>query len=298
MKNKKTWILSLLLPLLIGVVSCGGTNSTSSSTTSTTTSSTDSSTTSLTTSMSSTTTDDYYFDIYNPDGYYDDALYKTGHELKESLRTILSTDHNETTYGDLRYYFVDSDADPDNPGNIILFYCRCSVSGTWDFGNTFNREHIWPQSLGGFKVNNSSTGPGADLHHIRPTDPRVNEIRGNKPFGVRTSEFTTVTYNDHGTNKIAGYECGSCFEPLDEVKGDIARIIMYLIVRYSDLETRFSNRSTTPIVDCSYETLLEWNRLDPVDDLERHRNDFTYSVQNNRNAFIDNPEFADLIWRQ
>lgn len=207
----------------------------------------------------------------------------------------MTTGHNQTTYQETRSMYVNSDADPDHPGNLILFYCRHSVNGTWDSGTTYDREHVWPQSLGGF----GTSGAGADLHHLRPTSPTCNSTRGNKPFanirGTGTS-YTTLKTTIDGTAYTGGYYTDKYFEPLDEVKGDVARILFYLVTRYSDLETRFSQSSTSPVKGCSYELLLEWNELDPVDDLERNRNEYVYSVQNNRNAFIDNPEFANMIW--
>lgn len=200
--------------------------------------------------------------------YYYNANGKNGNELKIALRGIISSNikHVET-YGELRYDIPLSDADPNIKGNIILLYTGLSVPATWDGGNTWNREHVWPQSLGWF----STSDAGADLHHIRPTNPSENSSRGNKKYGTSTS---------------SGY-----YEPRDEVKGDVARIIFYLMVRYQE-----ADNYTFKSVAESKELLLEWNTMDPVDAFEMNRNEVAYSIQGNRNPFIDHPECAELIW--
>lgn len=199
--------------------------------------------------------------------YYEAANGYTGEQLKLSLRKIISVVKKVETYGDLRYDLPKSDVDPNNPNNIMLFYTGKSVSSKWDGGNTWNREHIWPQSLGWFKTTNA----GADMHHIRPTDPSENSSRGNKKFGsVKNSKY---------------------YEPRDEIKGDIARIIFYLMVRYQE-----ADNYTFKTVAESKELLLTWNQIDPVDEFEMNRNEIIYSIQGNRNPFIDHPETANLIW--
>ena len=97
----------------------------------------------------------------------------------------------------------------------------------------------------------------------------VNSSRGNKKFGTGTSYYT----------------------PKDEYKGDVARIIFYLMTRYSESD----NYSFKSIAQ-SQELLVEWNKLDPVSPHEQHRNDYIYTIQGNRNPFIDYPEFVDAIW--
>ena len=88
------------------------------------------------------------------------------------------------------------------------------------------------------------------------------------------------------------------FEPTDRVKGDVARIIMYLLVRYKDVATPVTNIIYTPegTVDACYELLLKWHEQDPVSNFEIRRNQKTYEIQGNRNPFIDMPNYAYLIW--
>lgn len=197
--------------------------------------------------------------------YYNNAFDKEGVELKIALRTIISNVKHVETYGELRQDLAKTDRDPNNPNNIILMYTGKSVSGTWDGGNTWNREHVWPKSLGWF----GESGAGADLHHLKPTDPHENSSRGNKKYG------TTASY----------------YEPRDEVKGDAARIIFYLMVRYKE-----ADNYTFKSVAESQELLMQWHVLDPVDDFEKNRNEVAYSIQGNRNPFIDYPEYANMIW--
>ena len=201
--------------------------------------------------------------------YYDDidkSLIGLG--LKMELRNLITVTHKyKTTYNDLKTMTAKSDADPETPGNIITIYSRLSVKGTWDGGSTWNREHVWPQSKGWF----TTSLAGSDLHHLHPETPSVNSSRGNKIFGV------AITSSEYYPGKE------SC--------GDVARTIFYLLTRYSESDTY-----NITSVASSMELLLKWNNEDPVDDFERNRNEVVYSIQGNRNPFIDYSDFANLIW--
>ena len=227
------------------------------------------------------------FNSANP--YYASAVGLTDEELKESLRDIISVVIKVETYGDLRYDLPKSDVDPNNKDNIMLLYTGKSVNSTWDGGSTWNREHVWPKSLGWF----GEDGAGADIHHIRPTNNSANSSRGNKPYGeVEHSESNKKTTSMPGYGSVHyGYATKDYFEPLDNVKGDIARIIFYLMVRYEE-----ADRYTFNTVAQSKEMLLKWNEQDPVDDFEKYRNEQGFIIQGNRTPFIDHPECAELIW--
>lgn len=221
--------------------------------------------------------------------YYLNANGLAGEELKLALRVIISVVIKVETYGDLRYDIPLTDTDPNNSSNIILLYTGKSVSSTWDGGSTWNREHVWPKSLGWF----SEDGAGADIHHIRPTNNSANSSRGNKPYGEvehTDSNKKTVSMSGYGSVHY-GYATKDYFEPLDNVKGDIARIIFYLMVRYQEAD----NYTFTTIAQ-SKEMLLRWSEQDPVDEFEKYRNEQSYQIQGNRNPFIDYPECAELIW--
>lgn len=214
-------------------------------------------------------------------GIYDHADGLTGSELITFLYQIVTADIAGSTqdYGDARYTLADTDQDPTNPNHVILIYLGTSVSGFWDNGQTWNREHVWPQSLLGTDADKSTVNMASDLHNLKPANPSANSSRGNKWFADAT---TSVSY-----------------EPRDEVKGDIARILFYMAVRYHQTLT-LVNLSTgqepAPFQMGDLATLLAWNLDDPVDAFESSRNDMIESIQGNRNPFIDYPEFADLIW--
>jgi len=202
--------------------------------------------------------------------YYETAEGLVGDVLLEELRSIVNTGKKYVSYDAARYILDDSDADPNIPGNVILVYLGTSVSGTWDAGATWNREHVWPQSLLGY-----DTTMSADLHNLKPANPSENSSRGNRYFD--NISVSNVSY-----------------EPRDEVKGDVARILFYMMTMYSSLTLVDTVPTTYQMA--LFSVLLEWHELDPVDDFERNRNEVIYSYQNNRNPYIDYPEFVDLIW--
>jgi len=227
-----------------------------------------------------------------PEGYYDNAIGKTGEELKEALHEIID-DHKEYSYNALRDYILkESDEDPDNSNNVILIYSGISRSKS-DFGGNvgdWNREHVWAKSHGDF----GNTAPaGTDAHHIRPADVQVNGIRGNLDF-------------DNGGSPVSGAPgCkvdNDSFEARDEVKGDVARMIFYMATRYEggsgepDLEVvDWVNTSPDP-EHGKLSTLLEWHASDLPDEFENNRNEVVFGYQENRNPFIDHPEFVEDIW--
>lgn len=223
------------------------------------------------------------FDYTSYSNYYLKAKDLTGDDLEEALRTIITSTHKkQTSYDDLRTVLQDADADPNNSSNVITFYSQQSVKGKWDQGKTWNREHVWPNSKGVGK-----SGPGADAHHLRPEDPNVNSTRGSYKMGYVTTNKKEIMFKN--TTHTYCYIGGGYFEPRDEIKGDIARIYFYLLTRYEELYSNFSSVADMKV-------LLEWNELDPVSDSEIRRNTVVYGVQGNRNPFIDNSDFANLIW--
>ena len=227
-----------------------------------------------------------------PSGYYDPAAGKTGSALKAAIHNIIK-DHTAYSYGDLWDILSDSDEDPDNHNNVILIYSGISRSKSLHGGNQgdWNREHVWAKSHGGF---GTSRPAGTDAHHIRPADVQVNSLRGHLDF-------------DMGGSPVPGapgcYKDDDSFEPRDAVKGDVARMIFYMAVRYEgdngepDLEV-VDRVNTYPNPEHGkLSTLLQWNAQDPPDDFERNRNDVIYySYQHNRNPFIDHPEYVASIW--
>jgi uncharacterized repeat protein (TIGR02543 family) len=213
-------------------------------------------------------------DDFTYEGYYESVSGLYGNDLVHELRNIVNEGVTMQTYGDARYILNITDRDPNNHNNVILVYRGTSVSGVWDGGVTWNREHVWPQSLLNVSTNNSSTHVGADLHNLKPANPSENSSRGNKFFDYTT---TTVSY-----------------KPRDEVKGDVARILFYMTVKYDYLTLVNGNPTTYQMG--KLDTLLQWHLEDPVDSFEQNRNEIIFNYQNNRNPFIDHPELVEKIW--
>ena len=206
------------------------------------------------------------------DSYYDDAEGLYGDALMDALHTIINDGFVGVTYGEARYILNISDQDPSNSSNVILVYLGTSVSGTWDFGATWNREHVWPQSLLGESADNGTVNMASDLYNLMPADPGENSSRGNSAYS----------------------ELGLGYEPRDEVKGDVARAILYMMIMYDELDLV----NTAPGVhEMGYlDELLAWHYGDPVDAFELARLEVIFGEQLNRNPFVDYPHLVELIW--
>ncbi|WP_006601698.1 endonuclease I family protein [Streptomyces auratus] len=228
------------------------------------------------------------------DTYYKDALGKTGPALKESLHRIISTTQTgKLTYDAVWDALKDTDQDPANSANVILLYSGRSASKNANGGgpDDWNREHVWAKSHGDF---GTDTGPGTDLHHLRPANVAVNSARGDKDFDKGGAEVPEAPGN---------YTDDDSFEPRDAVKGDVARMILYMAVRYDggdgfpDLEPNDKvGNGTEPHIG-KLSVLKQWSKQDPPDAFEKHRNQVIFDkYQHNRNPFIDHPEWVDEIW--
>ena len=239
-------------------------------------------------------------------GYYDGTEGLTGNALKAKLHAIIKND-NHTSYSGLWSAYYQTDRRPgtnyvwdiysDRPGgtppyNYTLGSDQCgSYNGE---GDCYNKEHLWAQSW----TNNDGTHK-TDLHHVYPTDGYVNGKRSNYAFGeVRNATWTSMNGGKLGPNTVAGFN-GTVFEPIDEYKGDIARALMYVSVRYYTEDSSWSTSDMTNksvIKDWAMTMLLRWNREDPVSQKEIDRNNAANNIQGNRNPFVDDPEFAERIW--
>ena len=237
-----------------------------------------------------------------PNGYYDSAKGKTGEDLKEALYNIIKG-HVEQSYGDARYILDETDVDPDNSNNVLVIYSNHSVSGVWDSGVTWNREHVWAKSRGIGDVSNSTKGAGSDLHNLRACIPSINSARNNRWLAE-----CDEPYQYDGTN-TGSYTSSTdwVWKPRDEDKGDVARIIFYMVTRYEgegdepDLEMIDyfpTDKYTTEPIHALLSDLLNWHYEDPVSSFEINRNMTIYSYQENRNPFIDHPEYVGEIWRK
>ncbi len=211
---------------------------------------------------------------------------KTGNALKSELATLITSTHTNTiSYSELQTLMKTSDVDPQNPANLLLIYGSQS-SGTHQrsrpVGGSWNREHVYAKSKG--TPNLGTSGPGADGHHLRPADITLNSTRGSLLF-------------DDGTGATAYKTSRGGWFPGDEWKGDVARILMYMYVRYNSrcLPLNITMNPSTYSSDFP-DILLKWNIEDPVSDFEKQRNSVVAQTQGNRNPFIDNAYLATVIW--
>ena len=257
---------------------------------------------------------------FSQEQYYNNVDFSlTGIALKNELASKITATHTnilEYTPGVWEASKI-TDANPSNSSEVILIYGweegsdgditndRTRDNSFQDNGSgasfVWNREHVFSKSLASpalIGVGNSQ-GPGSDAHNLRPADKTRNSTRSNYKFasGSGNSSRSSVTYNGpEGANTRGWY-------PGDEWKGDVARMMMYMYLRYGDqcLPTAIGVGSSSSTPDNMIDLFLEWNVEDPVSDIEKGRNTFhentsnTYA-QGNRNPFIDNPYFATIIW--
>ncbi|WIM93243.1 endonuclease [Actinoplanes oblitus] len=227
------------------------------------------------------------------DAYYATAAGKSGASLKAALHTIISTGVTKLSYDAVWDALKVTDQDPANSSNVILVYSGLSRAKSLNGGDTgdWNREHVWAKSHGDF---GTAAGPGTDLHHLRPEDVTVNALRDNKDFDTGGSAVSGAAGN---------YTDADSWEPRNAVKGDVARMIFYMAVRYEgddgwpDLEVDDSVTNGTDPYLGRLSKLLTWNAQDPPDTFEKNRNQVIYaSYQHNRNPFIDHPEWVSAIF--
>jgi len=246
-----------------------------------------------------------------PSGYYNTAT-GTGYTLKTQLYNIIKG-HTDNGYAGLYTTYQTSDVDNfyENDGTVLDMYSE-NPSGTDPYnystgstqrcgnysveGDCYNREHIIPQS-----VFNEQSPMVADAHFITPTDGKVNGVRSNYPHGVvSTPTYISQNGGKLGPNSTSGYS-GTVFEPINEFKGDIARMYFYFATRYENTVAgytyaMFDGSSNKVFTTAFLNILLAWNAQDPVSAREIARNNAIYARQNNRNPYIDHPEYVNQIW--
>lgn len=252
-------------------------------------------------------------EIHNPDGYYDSAVELTdGDQLKAALNDIVSTgitklpytDNSSPEAMDVWKALMIADEDPANSNNVILIYTgRSQAKSENASGNNssdaWNREHAYPKSNGGF--NNSSAYAYTDIHHLRPADASVNSSRSSLEFDMGGSPVMD------GSTPTDNLKDSDSFEPRDEVKGDVARMMFYMATRYEGQDSGDVSNPDLELVSSVVDNdtalgnvcrLLEWNEQDTVDSFEFNRNSKIQEIQGNRNPFVDNPHWAEIIFRK
>lgn len=245
-----------------------------------------------------------------PAGYYNSAT-GTGFTLKTQLYNIIKG-HTDRGYAGLWTTYQTSDRDNQNENDNTIFdlYSE-NQSGTDSYnytystdqcgtyaseGDCYNREHMIPQS-----VFNSSAPMVSDAHFIPPTDGKVNGMRSDYPHGnVAITSWTSLNGSKLGTSAVSGYT-GTVFEPNSAFKGDIARMYFYFATRYENVVSGYTypmfNKTSNQVFTTAFrDMLLAWHAADPVSAREIARNNAIYARQGNRNPFIDNPNYVNMIW--
>ena len=228
-------------------------------------------------------------------------LYTRLQTLMSSTHTFY-TDYSGTSAGDMAYYWTRTDAQ-NSSSTYYCFYTDLLYDG-WSSNAGMQREHIWPKSNASFYQTNG----GADMHHLRPSVGTLNNSKSNNYFG-EIHDSATANYIVSGNEETKWWSDGGVFEPKDSIKGDIARILLYVYCRwgqpnlYTDVtssklpayDSDDSQNNGTRAID-GRAMLLRWMENDPVDTWEMERNDRVQDVQGNRNVFIDYPEYAWLVF--
>ena len=234
----------------------------------------------------------------SPNGYYSSLEGLSGAVLKQALQNIIADSNlvHAHNYGDIETILKKADQNPLNSNQVWLMYVeeprsKLDLQETGINTGKWNREHIYPQSRGGYTDGTSSIPDGinvwlptnaddilaghADAHHIRAEDGAENSIRSNKDYGEYLGPTGTL---------------GSWY-------GDVARAVFYMAVRYNGLSVVNGNPANTTVGQLGdLALLLQWNVTDPKDDFEMNRNNYIYTWQVNRNPFIDYPNLADYIF--
>jgi endonuclease I len=239
-----------------------------------------------------------------PSGYYNNAVGKTGDELKTALYQIIkghTTYPYTSTATDVWDILKVTDRDPNNSSNVILLYTGRSVNAAQEYNNGagWTREHVWAKSHGDF---GTTRGAGTDVHHLRPVDVSMNTVRNNRWF----AECDVPVYDDGVFTGCYKSETEWLWEPRVEVKGDVARMIFYMATRYEGengepnlevIDYIPEDNNTAEPIHALLSDLLAWHSADPVDNWEINRNNIIYNqYQHNRNPFIDHPEYVTYIW--
>lgn len=252
-----------------------------------------------------------------PAGYYTNAEGKTGATLKTALYNIIKG-HTDVGYDGLYNIYLTSDNIVINGSSKVYDMYSIKANGTADYyfshvsgdrcgsysgeSDCYNREHTFCDSWLG-----KASPQRSDAHHIVPTDGYVNNRRSSFPHGkVGSVSWTSSNGSKLGSSDASTGYSGTVFEPIDEFKGDFARMYFYVATRYEDKIAGWaSNGSAGEILAGNsfpaYKTwfkelMLQWHQQDPVSQKEIDRNNAIYNYQHNRNPYIDHPEYAQAVW--
>ena len=240
-----------------------------------------------------------------PPNYYASTTNLTGPALRAELHRLVKTPHVPLNYTSTRGALEVCDQDPANANNVILIYTRRSepkanfINSASPNDRQWNREHLWPNSRG-------ILGDGADyadLFNLRPADVEVNADRGN--FAYEETDPAAGLVIPGSPEAPQTSRDSNSWEPPPVVKGDIARAMFYMALRYDadgsqELDLTLTDNmalvtGSAPLMG-RLTTLLLWHLDDPVSAEEMLRNDCVHTRQGNRNPFIDCPDWVKVIY--
>ncbi len=242
---------------------------------------------------------------YERETYYSAAVGQKKEALKEALRGIIA-------HADVLEYGNGSDNK-----TWYGFYRTDRIEGTNEVRDRYSNDHRYFNtsnpyaSVGGMNIEHSLANSWwggtknqayKDIHHLMPCESSINSSKGNYGMGKVTSVKTDNGCTKVGKGPGASGNSINMWEPADQWKGDFARVYFYMVTCYSNLTWKsealnsLTNSDWPTLQPWAYELYLEWDQQDPIDDIERARNEAVYQIQNNRNPFIDIPNLAQYIW--
>ena len=209
--------------------------------------------------------EEYQFDaLYEKDGGTSEKDAPNS-ELYSALKSLMKSKHTkETSYNETKSLYAYTDCQNNDHQYISSFYTAQTLTSAWNSGSLWNREHTWPQSKG---LNGNDEN---DIMMLRPAASSVNSGRGNTAYG----------------------ESNGYYVPRKNVRGDCARIVLYVYVRWGNTKYMWGSNGVIESLDI----LLKWMQEDPVDTWEMGRNDAVQSITGTRNVFVDYPEYAWLLF--
>ncbi|MFM2386059.1 MAG: Extracellular ribonuclease precursor [Bacteroidota bacterium] len=243
-----------------------------------------------------------------PNGYYNQAQGLSGTQLKTALHNIITSGHSALQWTDTWTALQSTDVKsngkvwdvyswvPSGPQPYEYTFGPGDQCGNYSAeGDCYNREHVWPQSLF-----NSALPMRSDLHSLFASDGWVNNARADFPFGEVSNVSSTYQQGSTlGSSTTYPSYSGMTFEPIDSLKGDFARAILYFATRYEGQDAGWSDwpmANGADLTNNAIAILRTWHTFDPVSTKEINRNNAVFTLQGNRNPFVDFPEFVECIW--
>ena len=230
--------------------------------------------------------------------YYSNANGKSAAALKTALYKIMGNP-SVKSYSSLWDWYYDTDRLSDNQVIDRYSYTKRYFTERGNQPSGMNKEHGIAQSWWG----GGTTGIGADLHHVLPSESEANSRKSNYGMGVVTNQTWTNDCIKVGKGTAGNNGTIQLWEPADEWKGDFARMYFYIVTAYEEKSlvqkegaNTMMNNTYPKLQQWAYELYIKWSHDDPIDEQEITRNEIVYGIQGNRNPFIDFPGLERYIW--